>query len=211
MLSAPPRTAPLRSLVVAAVLGVVAGVAAKAADESSWARAAQLGTEPAVWVLVVAVIASTAPSIPAAAVRAAAFFAAMTVAYYAWASLVLGFPGTWLLPAWLVLSVTAVALTAACVRWAVVRPGPLPGLLLAGVAGVALAGGSVLRLHHAWAGDLPWDAVRPVQVAAELATAAVVALVLPLHRSTRLWAAALLLPAAWAAWQVVQLLYGVLV
>ena len=199
-----------RPLVLAAVLGAVAGMAAEAADESSWSWAAELGTQPAAWVLAVAVLARTAPSVPAAALRAAAFFAAMTVAYYAWAALVLGFPTTWLLPAWLVLSVTAVAVTAACVRWAVVRTGPLPGLLLAGVAGVALAGGSVQRLYFAWSEEFPWQFVHPVQVGAELLTAAVVVAVLPLHRSTRLWAAALLLPAAWAAGQVVDLLYRVL-
>ncbi|TFV44632.1 hypothetical protein [Blastococcus sp. TF02A-35] len=40
----------------AALAGVLAGVAAKAADESGWQWAADLGTYPAAWVLAVALL-----------------------------------------------------------------------------------------------------------------------------------------------------------
>ncbi len=194
--SRPPTLAGLAGL---AFVGAATGVAAKAADESGWTWAADLGTHPAAWVLAVTLIGRTAPTLTAAGVRAALFFAAMTVAYYLWASLVLGFPWTWLLPAWLVLSVTAVPVTAVAVRWATARSGAVPGLLLAGIAGIALAGGSLQRLHLAASGLLVESATRPVQAAVDLLVAAVIVLVLPLHRATRLWGLALLVPMAWAA------------
>ena len=70
--------------------------------------------------LVVALIGRFAPTLARAAGRAAAFFAAMTAAYYAWAVLVLGFgyePD--LIVAWLALSATATATAVASIRlWA---------------------------------------------------------------------------------------------
>jgi hypothetical protein len=128
-----------------AVLGLLAGIAAKAADESGLAWAADLGSYPALWVLAVALVGRAAPGAPTAALRSALFFAAMSVAYYAWAALVLGFGWNRLLVAWLLLSVTAVPAVAAAVQWATRRAGPLAGGVLAGAAGIVLAGGAVLR------------------------------------------------------------------
>ena len=108
-------------LVLAALAGLVAGIAAKAGDESGWRWAHDVGSYPAAWVVVVALIGWRAPSLREAAVRSAVFFAAMTVAYYGWAALVLHFG--WdvrLLVAWLVLSATAVPATAAAAHC---RPG----------------------------------------------------------------------------------------
>jgi hypothetical protein len=171
-------------------LGLVAGALAKAADESWPGWAADLGSYPAAWVLAVALLGRAAPTVRAAGVRSAVFFAAMSVAYYAWAALVLGFG--WhhrLLVAWLLLSATAVPAVAAAVQWATRRPGPLPGALLAGAAGIVLAGGAVLA-------DA---AAHPVQAVADVVVAAVLVAVLPRHGRTRLWAPALLLPATWLA------------
>ncbi len=58
---------------------------------------------PAAWVLAVALLGRAAPTVCAAAARSAAFFAAMSVAYYAWAALALGFGWNRLLGAWLLL------------------------------------------------------------------------------------------------------------
>ena len=63
-----------------AVLGLVAGALAEAADESGLRWAADLGSYPAAWVLAVALLGRAAWSVPAAAARSAVFFAAMSVA-----------------------------------------------------------------------------------------------------------------------------------
>ena len=90
--------------------------------------------------LAVALIGWSAPGPGAAALRSAAFFAAMTVGYYGWAALVLGFGWSPRLPvAWLVLSATAVPAVGVGVHWATRRSGALPGALLALAAGIPLA------------------------------------------------------------------------
>ncbi|MGY2003559.1 DUF6518 family protein [Blastococcus sp. SYSU DS1024] len=190
-----------------AVLGGVAGVAAKLGDESGWRWAADLGTYPAAWVLVVALIGRFAPGVASAAVRAAVFFAAMTAAYYGWAVVVLGFGyEPELIAAWLLLSATAVAVFAAVCWWASRRPGPLPGALLALAAGTALANGAVRGF---WLERTGSDVVlHPVQAVVEVAVVLVVVLLLPRRRSTRLWALGLLLPMAWLAQELLDRLYG---
>jgi len=116
------------ALLAAALPGVLAGVLAKAADESGRSWAADLGSYPAAWVLAVALLAWSAPTWAAAVSRSAVFFAAMTVAYYAWAAEVLDFGrDVRLLVIWLLLSVTAVPATAVAVWWATRRAGVLPG------------------------------------------------------------------------------------
>jgi hypothetical protein len=178
-----------RVLPVCAGLGLLAGVLAKAADESGLRWAADLGSYPAAWVLAVALLGRAALTVRAAAARSAASFAAMSVAYYAWATLFLGFGWNRLLVAWLLLSATAVPAVAAAVQWATRRPGPLPGALLAGVAGIVPAGGAVLADAGA----------HPLQAVADVAVAVVLVAVLPRDARTRLWAAVLLVPATWLA------------
>jgi len=178
----------------AAVLGVGAGIVAKAGDESGWRWAADLGSYPAAWVLAVALIGWRAPTVRAAAVRAGVFFAAMTVAYYTWAALVLDFG--WevrLLGAWLVLSATAVPLTAAGVHVATRRTGWLPGALLAMAAGITLGGGALED-----AGS------HPVQVVVDVLVAGVLVVVLPRDTRTRLAAVLLTLPLSWVAAQLLD-------
>ncbi|WP_100501433.1 DUF6518 family protein [Geodermatophilus chilensis] len=176
-------------LPVCAALGLLAGVLTKAADESGLRWAADLGSYPAAWVLAVALLGRAAPTVRAAAIRSAVSFAAMSVAYHAWAALVLGFGRNRLLVAWLLLSATVVPAVAAAVQWATRRPGPLPGALLAGAAGIVLAGGAVLA-------DA---AVHPVQAVADVVVAAVLVAVLPCAGRTRLWALVLVAPATWPA------------
>jgi hypothetical protein len=193
-----------------AVLGVLVGIAAKAADESGIDWAADLGSDPAAWVLTVALIGRLAPTLPVAAGRAAVFFAAMTLAYYGWAVGVLGFgyePD--LILAWLALSVTAVAAVAAVTWWATRRPGVVAGGLVALVAGTALVGGALRKLYLWWDGSVEAMALQTVQAAVELVAVLVISLVLPLHRRTRVWALALVLPMWWLADRVINLaLYG---
>ena len=202
-MTATTRTGPAAALWLlpgVALLGVLAGVAAKAADESGLRWAADLGSYPAAWVLAVALLGRAAPTLHAVAARSAVSFAAMSAAYYVWAALVLGFGWSRLLIAWLLLSVTAVPAVAAAVQWATRRPGPVPGALLAGAAGIVLAGGAVL-------GDA---GAHPVQAVADVVAAAALAAVLPRHGRTRLWALVLLVPATWAAGRGLDVLAALL-
>ena len=188
------------SLALAALAGLVAGIAAKAGDESGWGWAHDVGSYPAAWVLVVALTGWWAATLRAAAVRAGVFFAAMTVAYYGWAALVLGFG--WdlrLLVAWLVLSATAVPATAAAAHWSTRRSGPLPGALLATAAAITLGGGALGE-----AGDHPVQAVVDVLVAATLVLA------FPRDTRTRLWAPLLTAPLTWVAAQLLDVLRAAL-
>jgi|SRR4051794_3214349 hypothetical protein len=203
--AAPARHAPTTALL--ALVGVLVGIAAKAADESSWTWAADLGTYPAAWVLAVALIGRQAPGLFAAAVRAAAFFAAMSVAYYAWAALVLGFGWTWLLGAWLVLAVTAVPAVAVAVQWATRRRGVIAGAVLAAAAGLALGGGGALRLWY-WLTD-SWHGPHLVQGVGDVLVALSLTLVLPRTPSTRVWAVVLALPMAWLAARALDAFYAV--
>ncbi len=193
-----------------AALGVLAGVAAKAADESGLAWAATLGSDPPAWVLAVALIGRFAPAPGRAAGRAAVFFAAMTVAYYTWAVWVLGFgyrPA--LVLAWLALSATAVTGVAAATWWATRRPGPVAGAAVALVAGIAPVGGALRGLYLWWDGAYPAAALQPVQAAVEVIVVLVLTLLLPRHRSTRAWAVVLVLPMWWLADQLIDVaLYG---
>lgn len=194
---------------VSAGAGVLAGIAAKAGDESGWRWAADLGTYPAAWVLAVAVMGWAAPTPGAAALRAGVFFAAMTLAYYGWAAAVLGFGWQWdLVVVWLLLSATAVPATGAVVHWATRRAGWRPGALLGVPAGLVLGSGAAREAWRAW-GDQALAAVvpaRPVQTVVELVTVVVLVAVLPRHRSTRFWAVLWAVPATVLAPHALDLL-----
>ena len=193
-----------------ALLGALAGITAKAADESGIAWAATLGSDPPAWVLTVALIGRFAPTPGRAAARAAVFFAAMTVAYYAWAVLVLGFgyePD--LIVAWLALSATAVAAVSMVSRWAMRRPGVVAGALVGLIAGTVLVGGAMRRLYLWEDGAAGAEASQPVQTVVEVLAVLAITLLLPLHRRTRLWAPALTVPLWWLADLAIQAgLYG---
>ena len=186
---------------VLAVVGVLAGVLAKVADESGWGWAADLGSFPAAWVLTVALLGRFAPSWRAALVRAAVFFAAMSIAYYAWAAEVLDFGwNRQLLGSWLVLSVTAVPATALAAWWASRRSGVIPGALLAVLAAIALGGGVVRQQWGIWTGAQPYLMAQPVQAVVDILVTVVLVVVLPQHLRTRLWAVALTVPFVWFIW-----------
>jgi hypothetical protein len=200
----------LRLLTGFAVLGLLTGIAAKAGDESGWRWAADLGSDPAAWVLAVALIGRYAPTSALAALRGAVFFAAMTVAYYGWAAWVLDMGSDRdLVVIWLMLSATAVATFSAVIWWSTRRPGPAAGALVALGAATAQVGGAVHRLHL-WADGALVELVNPVQAVVEVATALVMALVLPRHRSTRIWAVLLIVPAVAVAGRLLDVLSDVL-
>ncbi|MCZ2830436.1 DUF6518 family protein [Modestobacter sp. VKM Ac-2986] len=197
-----PTRVPTRApaLALAGLGGLAAGTAAKAADFSGWRWANDLGHFPAAWVLVVALIGWRAPSLRAAAVRSAVFFAAMSVGYYSWAALVLD--RGWdvrLLVAWLVLSATAVPATAAAGHLATRRTGWLFGAMLAMAAGIVLGGGVLAD-----------PGAHPVQAVVEVLVVAVLVVVLPRDGRTRLWAVALTAPLTWVAAQLLDVLRSVL-
>ena len=89
---------------------------------------------------------------------------------------------------------------AAAVQWATRRPRPVSGALLAGAAGIVLAGGVVL-------GDA---GSHPVRAVADVAAVAVLVAVLPRHGRIRLWALVLLLPATWLAGRGLDVLAALL-
>ncbi len=190
---------PARTLGLAAGAGLLAGIAAKAADESGLTWAADLGSYPALWVLAVALVGRAAPTARVAAVWAAVFFAAMTLAYYAWAALVLGFGWNRLLPAWLVLSATAVAAVAAAVQQAARRPGVRAAAVVAAVVGIVLGGGA-----------LGGPGGHPVQAVADVVVAGLLVAVLPRDARTRWWTLALLVPVTVLAARGLDLLRGLL-
>jgi hypothetical protein len=181
-----------------AILGIAAGVAAKAADESTVRWAADLGTYPASWVLALALIARFAPGMVWAATRTAAFFVATVLAYYGWAWFALGFGVDRYLILWLGLAVTFVPVGAALVQWAMSHRGPLPGLVLATLAASAVADRLLWQLWWAWVLDAAPEGfpLRPFQAFVGAAVAIVIAGVLPRHRRTRLWVLVLLIPTA---------------
>lgn len=184
----------LATLIGIVLAGAAAGAVAKAADESTVTWASDLGTHPAIWVLAIAIIARLAPSGSWAAGRAGAFFVAMTCAYYAWSSLILGFPLDRWIAVWNALAVTAVPMLAFAAWWATHRRGLVPAAVLAGMAGTAMAGGAM----HQWLlwvrGELPSEfPVRPVQAIAEGLVVVVIVGLLPVYGRTRVWAVPLAL------------------
>lgn len=193
--------------------GTLSGVAAKVADESDRPGLADLGTSPTVWVLALALIGRFAPTWVDAAIRAAAFFAALCIGYYAWASLVLGYPGSGpLLVGWIAVALTLVPIGAALIRWSCERPGAVSAMVFAGAGGIALSDQRVVQLWYAAIGELPSDfPLRPIQGLIGIATALVITLLLPRHHATRAWAAALLLPMTYIAMTAVDAARGGLI
>ena len=181
--------------------GILSGVAAKIADESSITGMADLGTSPTVWVLALALIARFAPTLVEAAIRAAAFFAAMCIGYYAWTALVLGYPGSDpLLVGWLAIALTIIPVGAALIRWACSRSGVVAAAVLTATGGIALSDERVVQLWYASMGELPADfPLRPIQGLIGIAAALVITLWLPRHHRTRAWGVALLLPMTFLA------------
>lgn len=197
-----PRGSAARRLVVTAALaagGFAAGVAAKAVDISpvpDWLG--DLGNFPTAFVLALVLIAWSAPSVLAAALRAALAFVGVCLGYYVWSSVAAGFLNRESALAWTAVSLTAVPLAAAVLRWAARRPGIFAGAALAGV-GALLTTDEVLEqmwwvLTQDVAGAQADLWTRPVQVLIQIAGLLLLLVALPPGRRSRLWALALFLP-----------------
>jgi hypothetical protein len=189
------------------------GSLAKIADESQIRWASDLGDFPASWVLILALIAWLSPTTGRAAIWSSTFFVAMCLAYYSWASFVMGFPvarDIWL---WTGLALTVVPVLGAAVRWSRDRKGPLPGLILASAGALAVVDGVIWQLWLAWTvTDFPeWFPLRPFQAIANLSVALIIAVILPRDHLTRIWAIVLLVPIAVAITAVLHDFMGILV
>ncbi len=198
------------AVAVWALGGAAAGLTAKLADESSVRWAADLGTYPALWVLVLVVVGWRSRTPGRAAVQSAAFFLAMTVTYYLYARLALGFAGGGHEGVWALAAVTVAPLAAAAAAWALrsARP-PAAGAVLALLAALALAGGAVDQYLLAARGLLPPEVpLHPVQAVAELGVVVLAVFVAPRDWARRGWAAAMLLPAAWVVARIVDAGFG---
>ena len=185
-----------------AVTGAAVGVLAKLGDlAGSWWGDA--GTYPAVWVIPIAILARTSRGPGQAALRAAVFFVPMTVAYYAWAQVILGFGYTRDLVVWLVLAAAVVPPFAAVVRWGREGCDALAAGTAALLAALSFSGGALHRVWLAATGSLPSDATRPVQAALEVVVAVGVVLWLPRTRRARTWAALALVPVTLSVLQAI--------
>lgn len=195
-----------RGTVLILATGVAAGVLAKVADESGVGWLSDLGTFFAFWVLVLILIAWRADSVPSAALRGVIFFVGLTVGYYAFSVLVLGFPGGQLARRWAALAFTAVPLLAAAVRWASRERGLLAAGVVAGVAALALFDGHAVALLRDLTGSgLPPEIVRrPVQAVVEVGTALLAVALVARDSRTRVLAITLLFPAIWVMPEIME-------
>lgn len=154
-----------------------------------------------------ALLGRCAPTVGTAAGRSVAFFAAMTVAYYAWAAWVLGFGWSVLLPVRLVLSATAVAVFAAATWWASRNTGLLPGAVIALAAAVPPAGGEFTGLWTLVVESSPgFVPVHPVRGVVDAVVVLALLVVLPCSSRTRLWAVLLVVPATVVAGRLLDVL-----
>ncbi len=153
------------------------------------------------------VIGWTAPTLTAAALRAGLFFVGLSLAYYAFSTFVLGYPGGALVQRWAILAVTAVPLVAAATWWASRHRGPLPAVVLGLVAAIALIDGNVLPFWYAVIGDpLPAEfPYRPIQAVVEIGTASVIAGLVPRNWATRAMALVVVVPALWLVPELVSI------
>lgn len=189
--------------------GVLAGVAAKVADESGPTWLGDLGTYLTLWVFATALIGRLAPSRSQAALRAALFFTSLCIGYYAWTGYVLDYPVGVYAAAWLGVAVTAVPACAALVRHCFPRDGAVPGVLLGAVAALEVGDGAVVQLWWWATGQLPEEfPVRPVRAVAGILAALTIALLFPRRRRTRAWALLSLVPLSWAAAWVTGYLFA---
>lgn len=184
-----------RALTMLIGLGIVCGIAAKAADGSEARWVNDLANSPTAWVLALALIGRFAFTPVDAALRSAAFFTATCLAYYGWSAYVFGFGGGPYLYLWVGLALTVVPILAIGVRWACLRRGALPGLVMGTVAALTMADGAVWQLWLYYEGLLSDDfPLHTVQAAVDLVVLFVIAGLLPRYGRTRLWAFLTVLP-----------------
>lgn len=173
----------------AGVVGFLFGVLAKAGDNWGERWATDLGTYPALWILVIVLLGLLASTVVDAAIGAVAFFVPMVLAYYGWSIPVLGYDMTPYAFAWGLLAVTLCPALAALSWLAIRRRGVLAGLVLGLMAGAILGEGPIRQFWLLINGGLPADfPMHPVQAIVDVAFATLIIFVVPRTRSARLWA-----------------------
>ena len=162
--------------------GFLAGFLAKLADK--WdPMSADLASHLGLWVVLIAVIARLSPTRTSAAIWCAAFFVAMTIAYYGTAAFLFGNTAKVFATFWLVASLTATPLVAAVVQ-GTKMPGWRGALAIALPAGLLVA--EALRLLVR-VGLAEW-----VQIAFDLVAASAIVAVWARGATARLQVVALL-------------------
>jgi Family of unknown function (DUF6518) len=199
------RQGPALSSVLWAGAGSLVGVLAKVADlYGSWAGDA--ATYSALWVLPMAIAARTSRGPAQAALNAGGFFVLMTLAYYAWSQVVLGYGHTPFIFFWLAIAVGVVPLVAALAYWGRNASDVFAGVTAAFLAGLALRGGASQQLLLSFDGHVPMASTHPVQAGLELLVALCTLLWLPRTWSARLWGVVAIAPMAWCVGQLVAVL-----
>jgi hypothetical protein len=201
-----PRAGLPQTLTFVALAGAVSGIAAKLADQTQVDWLNDLGTYPAIWMLIVVAFGRWFRTPLLAAAHTAIFYVAMVGGYYLYAHQILGFGIVRDETIWFIAAITIAPLAAAALNWSSHSSHPASGIIPAGIASIVLASGPLnqylLHLLHAF----PEGArLHPVQAVIDLAVALTVIAVIPKHPTTRLLAAALTIPGTWLAPHLIQL------
>lgn len=198
---------PALALAAAGLAGALCGVAAKMADQSQVDWLNDLGTYPAIWMLIVVAISSWSRTPLLAAAHTATFFVVMVGSYYLYAHQVLGFGTVREEMIWSIAAITIAPLTAAALTWASRHNHPASSLIPALIAGIVLASGPLSQYLSHLQHVLPEQTgLHPVQAILDLAVAITTIAVIPQYPATRLLAAGLTIPSTWLAPQLIQLI-----
>jgi hypothetical protein len=153
-----------RGLATAISSGLLAGVLAKLADQSTWRWATDLGTYPSAWIFALVVIAVIASSALRAGFLGGAFSVAAIVSYYAWSAIVLGFSVGLFPLLWMSVALVIAPVFAATIWIADQRGGIPSAIAAAGVGGIMLADGPIQQFWNELTIGLPDDfPFHPVQ------------------------------------------------
>jgi hypothetical protein len=192
-----PSLVALRTHAAVAAGGLAVGVLAKLADLSTVTWLADIASFLGVWVLVVALASWSSRRPVRAASGSATFFVALTLGYYGWARLVLGYGASAAFLGWLFLSVTAVPALAALGCWTRGRGGFLAGVVAAGAAALVVLDGVLPQLVLAFRGLLPEGfPLRYVQAVVDVVSGGVVLALLATDRRARVTGLLSVVPAA---------------
>ncbi len=202
------RTTAIRpgAVIASAFAGAVSGVAAKAADQSQVDWLNDLGTYPAVWILIIVAVSRWSSTPVRAAGYSVAFFVSMVASYYLYARQVLGFGMAQDELIWSIAAVTVAPLAASFLNRAAQADHPGWSIVPAVMAGIVLASGP-LNQYVAHLQQLlpPGTRLHPVQVLFDLIVAAAIVIVIPKTTTHRLLAALFTVPATWLAPHLIQL------
>lgn len=203
-----PNQSHWKGVAGATAVGVLGGVAAKAADSGVSDWLSDLANYPAAYVLGLVLISRFAPTAAQAALRSAAFFVSFCLGYYGWAQYGQGFGGSRYFVIWTALALTAVPSFAVLLWWAARRAGLLPGLVIALAAAIVLADGPVRQVWLRYVtGDLPPNfPVHPSQAVFDIIAAGVIVGLTPQHLRTRVVAVLCIIPMYLLATQAIDAL-----